>query len=50
MLGETNWSYFPRERLDVKGDYEHYSKVLLSEYIVCIDSTLGYEALSRKKR
>mgnify|MGYP001187307519 FL=1 len=50
ILGDSGWEYFPRNRLDSAGDYEHYLKVLLSEYVVCIDSTLGYEALSRKKK
>lgn len=50
ILGESGWDYYPRHRLDSEGDYDHYLKVLTSEYVVCIDSTLGYEALSRKKK
>lgn len=50
ILGNSGWNYFPREELGAIGDSEHYRKVLLSEYIVCVDSTLGYEALSRKKK
>ena len=50
ILGKSGWNYYPRSKPDVTGDYEHYSKVMQSNYIVSIDSTLGYEALSRKKR
>ena len=50
ILGESGWDYYPRRRLDSEGDYEHYLKILTAEYVVCIDSTLGYEALSRKKK
>ena len=50
ILGETGWNYMPRKILDAPGDYEAYKRVMLSEYVVFIDSTLGYEALSRKKK
>ncbi|MBL6857144.1 MAG: hypothetical protein ISQ92_00495 [Pelagibacteraceae bacterium] len=50
ILGQSDWNYFPREDLGALGDTAHYRKVLSSEYIVSIDSTLGYEALSRKKK
>ena len=50
ILGDKNWIYFPRRKPNVYGDYEAYGKVMLSEYIVSIDSTLGYEAISRKKK
>ena len=41
ILGDKNWIYFPRRKPNVYGDYEAYGKVMLSEYIVSIDSTLG---------
>lgn len=50
VLGETGWHYVPRQSLNVFGDYEAYKRVFISEYVVFIDSTLGYEALSRKKK
>ena len=50
ILGNSGWNYNPRKILDAPGDYEAYKRVMLSEFIVFIDSTLGYEALSRKKK
>jgi surface carbohydrate biosynthesis protein len=50
ILGDFKWNYYPRIKSDATGDYDHYMKVLLSEYVVTIDSTLGYEALSRNKK
>ena len=50
ILGKSGWDYCPRKSLNADGDYEAYKKVMLSEYVVFVDSTLGYEALSRKKK
>ncbi len=50
ILGLKGWSYCPRKSLNSDGDYYAYSKVMKSEFVVFIDSTLGYEALSRKKK
>lgn len=45
-----DWKYFPRKNVEVEGDYQAYKHVMLSEFVVFIDSTLGFEALSRKKK
>ena len=50
ILGQTGWNYYPRKIITAAGDYEHYKRVMTSEYVVGIESTLAYEALSRKKK
>lgn len=50
VLNGFEWDYHPRKLPNAYGDYQHYKKVMTSEYVVFMDSTLGYEALSRKKK
>jgi surface carbohydrate biosynthesis protein len=44
-LNKCKWEYVPRQ-----GTYSSYQQIDISEIIVFIDSTLGYEALSRRKK
>lgn len=44
-LRKCKWEYIPRQ-----GIYDSYHQIDMSEIIVFIDSTLGYEALSRRKK
>ena len=50
ILGEAGWDYYPRIIKGAAGDYEQYKKVMTSEYVVAVESTLGYEALARNKK
>jgi len=44
-LNKCKWRYIPRQ-----GTYNSYHQIDTSEIIVFIDSTLGYEALARRKK
>lgn len=46
VLGDEGWNFFPR----TKDIFSSYYQVFSSKYIVCLESTLGYEALTRGKR
>lgn len=50
ILGEKDWHYFPRKYRGIESDIESYGRVMKSEFVVFLDSTLGYEALSRGKK
>ena len=45
ILGKNGWNYCPRDNRR-----SSYERVCKSEFVVFADSTLGYEALSRKKK
>jgi surface carbohydrate biosynthesis protein len=44
-LNKCKWSYIPRQEI-----YSSYHQLNMAEIVVFIDSTLGYEALSRRKK
>ncbi len=50
VLGKDGWHYCAREHLGQESDFNTYERVMNSEFVVFIDSTLGYEALSRNKK
>jgi len=50
ILGKNNWTYCPRKSFTITGDYLAYKNVMTKEFVVFIDSTLGYEAMSRNKK
>jgi hypothetical protein len=50
ILGKHNWTYCPRKSFSIMGDYLAYKNVMTKEYVVFVDSTLGYEAIGRNKK
>jgi len=50
ILGKNNWTYCPRKSFTIAGDYLAYKNVMTKEFVVFIDSTLGYEAMCRNKK
>ena len=50
ILGKSGWHYFARDHVGPKSDFNTYERVMNSEFVVFIDSTLGYEAISRNKK
>ncbi len=44
-LGDSSWIFLPKKDI-----FSSYYEVFNSQYVVCLESTLAYEALSRGKR
>ena len=45
IIGNSDWDFFPRQ-----GTYSSYKKIDECNYVVSIDSTLGYESLARRNK